>query len=106
MLVQTEDQYPFATVYDQEIRFYSFQHETMSNLQWYKKFNTKVDVGTAISVTQQHKVLLEYVAQEDYTLAFTALSDEQGKQSVPLSITSHTPSYIRVEPNMVTSRWI
>jgi hypothetical protein len=50
-LVQTEDQYPFATVYDQELNFYSFRQETMSNLQWYKKFNTKVDVGLAFGVT-------------------------------------------------------
>jgi hypothetical protein len=27
-LAQTEDQYPFATVYDQELGFYSFQQET------------------------------------------------------------------------------
>jgi hypothetical protein len=52
----------------------------MFNLQWYVKFNTKIDVGLAISITQQHKVLLEYVAQENHTLAFTALSNEQ-KQS-------------------------
>jgi hypothetical protein len=58
-LAQTEDQYPFATVYDQELNFYSFRQETMSNPQWYEKFNTKVDVGLAIGVTQQHKVLLE-----------------------------------------------
>jgi hypothetical protein len=50
-LAQTEDQYPFATVYDQELNFYSFRQETMSNPQWYKKFNTKVDVGLAIGVT-------------------------------------------------------
>jgi hypothetical protein len=36
MLVQTEDQYPFATVYDQELGFYSFWRETMSNPQWYE----------------------------------------------------------------------
>jgi hypothetical protein len=77
MLVQTEDQHPFATVYDQELGFCSFRQETMSNPQWYEKFNTKVDVGSAISVTQQHKVLIEYVAQENYTLAFTGLSAEQ-----------------------------
>jgi hypothetical protein len=39
---------------------------------WYEKFNTKVDVGSAIGVSQQHKVLLEYVAQENHMLAFTA----------------------------------
>jgi hypothetical protein len=80
-LVQMEDQYQFATVYDQELNFYSFQQETMSNPQWYKKFNTKVDVGSAIGVTQQHKVLLEYMAQENHTLTFAALSAEQ-KQAV------------------------
>ncbi len=65
ILVQMEDQYPFATVYaDQELGFFSFQLETMSSPQWYKTFNTKVDVGLAISITQQHKVLLEYMAQE------------------------------------------
>jgi hypothetical protein len=50
-LAQMEDQYPFATVYDQELNFYSFWQETMSNPQWYEKFNTKVDVGLAIGVT-------------------------------------------------------
>jgi hypothetical protein len=81
MLAQMEDQNPFATVYNQELSFYSFWQETMSNLEWYEKFNTKVDVGSAIGVTQQHKVLLEYVAQENHMLAFTALSAEQ-KQAV------------------------
>jgi hypothetical protein len=64
-------------VYDQELGFYSFLQETMSNLQWYKKFNTEVDVGLAIGITQQYKVLLEYVAQENHTLTFAALSAEQ-----------------------------
>jgi ribosomal protein L15 len=60
VLTQTEDQYTFATVYDQELSFYSFRQETLSNPQWYERFNTKVDVGDAIGVTLQHKVLLEY----------------------------------------------
>jgi hypothetical protein len=80
-LAQMEDQYPFATVYDQELNFYSFRQETMSNPQWYKKFNTKVDVGSTIGITQQHKVLLEYVAKENHTLTLAALSAEQ-KQAV------------------------
>jgi hypothetical protein len=92
MLAQMEDQYPFATVYDQEIGFYSFQQETISNPQWYEKFNTKVDVGSAISVTQQHKVLLEYVAQENHMLAFTALSAKQ-KQAVREDAEEHYISY-------------
>jgi hypothetical protein len=59
VLSQTEDQYPFATMYDQELSFYSFRQDTLSNPQWYERFNTKVDVGDAIGVTRQHKVLLE-----------------------------------------------
>jgi hypothetical protein len=63
ILAQTEDQYPFATVYDQELSFYSFKQETLSNPQWYERFNTKVDVSEAIGGTRQHKEILDYVAQ-------------------------------------------
>jgi hypothetical protein len=73
ILAQTEDQYPFATVYDQELSFYSFRQETVSNPQWYERFNTKLDVGDDIGVTRQHKVLLEYVAQATHTSAFVDL---------------------------------
>jgi hypothetical protein len=51
ILAQTEDQYPYATVYEQECGLYSFQQQTMSNEQCYERFNTKIDVGSAISVT-------------------------------------------------------
>jgi hypothetical protein len=74
ILAQTEDHYPFATVYDQEQAFYSFRQDSLSNPQWYERFNTKVDVGAAIGVTRQHRVLLlEYVAMELHYQAFAAL---------------------------------
>jgi hypothetical protein len=73
VLAQTEDQCPFAAVYDQGLSFYLFKQDNLSNLQWYECFNTKVDVSGAIGVTREHKVLLEYVAQESYTRAFTDL---------------------------------
>jgi hypothetical protein len=63
-LAQTEDQYPFATVYDQELSCYSVTQENLSNPHWYELFNIKVDISRAIMVTRQHKVLLEYVAHE------------------------------------------
>ena len=59
VLGQTEDQHPFATVYNQELDFYAFREDNLSNPHWYKRFNTKVDVGEAIGVTLQHKVLLD-----------------------------------------------
>jgi hypothetical protein len=64
ILAQTEEQYQFATVYDQELSFYSFKQETLLNPQWYERFNTKVDASEAIGVTRKYKVLLDYVAQE------------------------------------------
>jgi hypothetical protein len=79
ILAQTEDQYPFATVYDQELLFYSFNQETLSNPQWYKIFNTKLDVSEAIGVTRQHNVLLDYMAQELYTKSFEGLGVAEQK---------------------------
>ena len=74
-LGQTEEQYSFATVYNHELGFYAFRQDMLSNPQWYDIFNKKVDVGEAIGVTRQHKVLLEYVAQELYTQTFSALTE-------------------------------
>ena len=76
-LAQTEDQYPFATVFDQELSFYTYRQDTLTNPQWYERFNTKVDVGEAIGVTRQHKVLLEYVAKELHNQDFATLSDAE-----------------------------
>ena len=62
VLGQTEDQFPYATVYDQESTLYSTTQNTFTNTQWYEKFNTRIAVGDAIGVTRRHKVLLEYEA--------------------------------------------
>ena len=59
VLAHREDQYPFAIVYKQELSLYSFHQNTMTNDQCYERFNTKVDVGTAIVFTRQNSVLFE-----------------------------------------------
>jgi hypothetical protein len=56
-----------------------FKQETLSNPQWYEIFNTKVDVSEAIVVTRQHKVLLDYVAQESHTKYFEGLGVAEQK---------------------------
>ena len=61
------DQYPFAIVYKQEVEFWSFHQQNLTNGQWYDRFNTKVDIVSTIGVTIQHKVLLGYVAQQSNT---------------------------------------
>jgi hypothetical protein len=65
ILAQTEDQYPYATVYEQECALHSFQQNALTNEQWYERFNTKIDVGSAIGVTRQHQILLDHVAAEN-----------------------------------------
>ena len=66
ILAQTEYQYPFATIYDQELNFYTFHSGPMTNTHWYEHLNTKVDVFESIGVTRKHKELLEYVVQESH----------------------------------------
>ena len=36
----------------------------MTIAQWYERFNTNIDVGTAIEVMRQHEALLNYCANE------------------------------------------
>jgi hypothetical protein len=80
VLAQTEDQYPYATVYEQECTLYSFNQNALTNEQWYERFNTRIDVGSAIGVTRQHQVLLEHVASEESPpLLFAAMSPDKQK---------------------------
>ncbi len=64
ILSQTEDQYPFATVYDQLRSIVDFNQNTLLNNDYYDKLNTKVDVADAIGVEFQHPVLQAFVADE------------------------------------------
>ena len=63
VLDQTKDQYPFAMVFKKECSIYSFSHNTLSNDQWYERFNNKIDIVSYIGVTWQHQVLLYHVAE-------------------------------------------
>ena len=62
VLAQTEDQCPFAIVYEQELLLYSFHQNNTKNDQWYERFKTKVYVGKFIGVTRHHSVLFEWTA--------------------------------------------
>ena len=62
ILPQTEDTYPFVSVYKQEQTLYTFHHNKLTNEHLYEKFTTNYDAANAIGVTIQHKVLLEHVS--------------------------------------------
>ena len=76
ILSQTEYQYPLATVYEQEVKFYSFHQYNLTEDQWCERFNTKVDIRSSIVVTRKHKVLLKYVAQES-NIKYDGMSTEE-----------------------------
>ncbi len=80
ILAQTEDQRPFATVYEQECTLCSFSQNMLSNEQWHERFNTKIDVGTAIGVTRQHQLLLKHVAAEAGMLEFDDLPQDDQEE--------------------------
>ena len=75
---QTDDQYPYGTVYEQEVAFYSFQQGQSTNDHWYEKFNTRVDVGDAIGITRQHKALLKFETEAAHPgIEFAKLTEAQ-----------------------------
>jgi hypothetical protein len=80
ILAQTEDQHPCATVCEQESTLCSFSQNTLINEQWHKRFNTKIDVGSAIGVTRQHQILLKHVAAETGTVKFEDLSKDDQEE--------------------------
>jgi hypothetical protein len=64
----------------------------LTNPQWYERFNTRVDVGAAIGVTRQHRVLLEYVAQELHQQTFATLGAAE-QQAMREDAEEHYISY-------------
>ena len=77
VLAQTDEQYPFVIIYNQEPYLYGFQKNNMKNDQCYKKFNTKVDVGNIIRIIRQHEVLLKWNSQQVHNKEFAALQDSK-----------------------------
>ena len=77
VLEQTEDQYPFAVAYEQELSLYGFHRNTMTNNQCYDWFNAKVDVVTSIGVTRQHSIILEWTAQSTHSESYPYITDDQ-----------------------------
>ena len=51
----------------------------MTNEQYYERFNKIVDVGEAIFITRQYRVLMEDTAQETVKRFDDIISDEKCK---------------------------
>ena len=51
-------------MYNQECELYGLHQHKFTNEQYYEKFNTRFDVGEDIGITRQHRLIMEYTAQE------------------------------------------
>lgn len=86
----TNDQYPPAIIYEQLVGLFGCRQENLSNAQWYERFNA----ATAVGVSFEHKVLLEYQAGLDYAGAtYESLTDAQ-KQAVKQASQEQLLAYI------------
>jgi hypothetical protein len=73
VLKQTKDQYPFATVHEQNLAMLNTKQGGLSNTQWYKRFITQHDIAHFVGVELGHKVLWEYCAQLKHSMSYHML---------------------------------
>jgi hypothetical protein len=63
VLKQTEDQYSFAVVHEQNLAVLNTKQGGLTNTQWYEHFDMQYDVTRSVGVEFGHKVLWEYFIQ-------------------------------------------
>lgn len=66
VLGQTEQQYPYVTVSNQQHSLFSFMQHNLTNAQYYAQFNTKVHIGKANGMDYVHPVLIEFEGRKLY----------------------------------------
>ena len=77
ILKQAEDQYPVAALWEQVSNVANKQGSSTNN-EWYKQFNTKVEVAESVGVSFDFETIWEYCAMEAHKATYTLLrSDEQ-----------------------------
>ena len=77
VLAQSDDQYPFQTIYEQMCALLGFQQGTLTNDQFYEKWNTKCDVAKAVGVTMVHEAGWKYMAHALYDAEYDTLQQAQ-----------------------------
>jgi hypothetical protein len=74
VLKQTKDQYPFAAIHKQNLTVLNTRQGSLSNTQWYERFNTRYDVARSDGVEFGHKVLWEFCAQSIHSKSYDSLT--------------------------------
>jgi hypothetical protein len=73
VLKQTEDQYPVATVWEQYCQVYNAKQGSNNNTEWYKRFNTNVEVAESVGCVFANDKTLDYCAQLEHKKSYAAL---------------------------------
>jgi Reverse transcriptase (RNA-dependent DNA polymerase) len=80
IISQSENKYPYATLYEQEVGLFGFQQNLMTDDQWHERFNTKVDIGNSLGVTREHLLSLNYVSEDLYSKKFEELDPDEKEE--------------------------
>jgi hypothetical protein len=74
VLKQTEDQYPVAAVWDQYSAVFNARQGSLSNTEWYERFNTKVEVAESVGCVFGQDKILDYCAEMEFKSPYNGLS--------------------------------
>jgi hypothetical protein len=70
IMKQTEDQYPVAALWEQLCNVTLAKQGNMTNIEYYERFNTKIDVAESVGVSFDYERIWEYCAQEAHKKPF------------------------------------
>jgi hypothetical protein len=65
VMTQTEQRNPFKTAFELKRELYQYEQGTMSNTDWYERFNTKVEIATALEIVFCDPCLLKHTLAKD-----------------------------------------
>jgi hypothetical protein len=57
---QTEQRNPFKTAFELKLGLHQYEQGAMSNTDWYERFNTKVEIATALEIAFCDPCLLKH----------------------------------------------
>jgi hypothetical protein len=64
ILAQSDDQFCCKTIHEQSCSLLSFQQGNLSTAEYYKKFNTRIDVAQTVGLNQVHPAAVDVMVKE------------------------------------------
>ena len=77
IMKQTEDQYPVAALWEQLCNVTLAKQGNMTNIEYYERLNTKIDVAESAGVFFNYERIWEYCAQEAHKKPYSPLTSDQ-----------------------------